>query len=81
VLVETGAGPVLLAGQAVQSLVDYEHLRRTGGLPERSDAPDPIAYHASARLLLDLAPQRVHFSHDDAVWEDGFHQGGSFTAR
>ena len=69
VLIETGDGALLLAGQAVQSLADYKHLQETGDLPAGSDAPDEDAYRASARRLLTYAPRRVLFSHDDGVWD------------
>jgi len=69
-VLETDAGRVLLAGQAVQSRADYACLHDTGELPAASAGPDDeAAYRASAQRLLSYAARRVYFSHDEAVWE------------
>jgi N-acyl homoserine lactone hydrolase len=68
-VVETGGGAVALAGQAIYSRAEYEHLRTTGAVPEDDPPPDPAQYLASAARLIELRPRRVHFSHDRAVWE------------
>ena len=71
VLVETAEGVVILAGQAVQSLAEWEHLQKAGALPAGGAPADAQAYQASARRLLSLEPRRVYLSHDEAVWERG----------
>jgi hypothetical protein len=67
-VIETPDGTVVLAGQAVQSLAEWE-----GATDEASsgepDAPDRDAYVRSALHLRALAPMRVHFAHDPAIWE------------
>jgi glyoxylase-like metal-dependent hydrolase (beta-lactamase superfamily II) len=60
-------GTVVLAGQAVQSRLEWE------GATERSasgasGARDP-RYASSIERLRALDPVRVHFAHDAAVWE------------
>jgi hypothetical protein len=35
----------------------------------RPDAPEGETYDASVARLRSLDPVRVHFAHDDAVWE------------
>ncbi len=60
-LVDTDQGGVLLTGQAVYSLADYE-----GREPlEGTDA----AYAASVSRLRSLRPRRVYVSHDERVGE------------
>ena len=68
-LVDTDAGTVVLAGQAVYSRAEYEHILATGEVPPDDPQPDPDSYAASARRLIGLRPRRVHFSHDAATWE------------
>jgi len=68
-LVETGDGPAILAGQAIYSLREYEHVLRTGTLLPGDEPPDPTSYLASAHRLIDARPRRVYFSHDRAVWD------------
>jgi N-acyl homoserine lactone hydrolase len=68
-LVDTGAGPVVLAGQAIYSKDEYDHIRTTGEAPPDDPAPEPDWYLTSARQLIDLQPRRVHFSHDFNVWD------------
>jgi N-acyl homoserine lactone hydrolase len=68
-VIETGDGPVALAGQAIYSRTEYDHIRSTGAAPDDDPPPDPAQYLASATRLIDVGPRRVHFSHDRAVWE------------
>jgi glyoxylase-like metal-dependent hydrolase (beta-lactamase superfamily II) len=68
-LVDTADGPVVLAGQAIYSKAEYDHIRLTGEVPPDDPAPDPDWYLTSARQLIDLQPRRVHFSHDSNVWD------------
>jgi N-acyl homoserine lactone hydrolase len=66
--IETDAGPVVLAGQAVYSADEFEQIRLTGRLHGDDPPPDPDAYLASALRLIALKPRIVFFSHDAAVW-------------
>lgn len=67
-VIETGVGPIVLAGQAVYSRAEYDHIRLHGGIPDNDPPPDPTTYLASAMRIIDLAPLRVHFSHDRETW-------------
>jgi glyoxylase-like metal-dependent hydrolase (beta-lactamase superfamily II) len=70
-VVETSAGSVVLAGQAVQSRAEWEGAT---GRPDSGEPDDPDrrqVYVASVRRLRALEPVRVHFAHDPAVWERG----------
>ncbi len=69
VVVETGEGPVIIAGQAVYSASEYEYLHRTGRLLVDNVPVGRGPHLASARLLVALRPRRVLFSHDAAFWE------------
>ena len=66
---ETDEGLVVLAGQAIYSRREYEHLSANRELLQDDPPPDPEAYLASALQLIDLRPRRVYFSHDNLVWE------------
>jgi N-acyl homoserine lactone hydrolase len=72
-LVVQGAhGRVVIAGQAVQSLAEWEGNtdEMVTGIPRPGDdRHDP--YVASVARLQALDPVRVHFVHDPAVWERG----------
>ncbi|MBA3303824.1 MAG: N-acyl homoserine lactonase family protein [Actinomycetota bacterium] len=68
-LVDTADGPVVLAGQAIYSKAEYDHIRTTGDVPPDDQAPEPDWYLASARRLIGRRPRRVHFSHDSHVWD------------
>ena len=68
ILIETPEGPVLIAGQAVYSKAEYQHIRTHGTLLQDDPPPDPEAYLASALRLIEIAPVRVYFSHDRLVW-------------
>ena len=67
-VIDTRSGAVALAGQAIYSKAEYEHIRTTGAAPEDDPPPDPARYLASAARLIELEPRRVCFSHDRAVW-------------
>ena len=69
VVFDTADGGVVLAGQAIYSRAEYEHLQATDTVSEDDPPPDPEQYLASAARLMQLQPRRVHFSHDTAVWE------------
>lgn len=69
VLVETVEGPVVLAGQAIYSRAEYDHISSTGEVPPEDPPPDPKTYLQSAQRLIDLRARRVFFSHDDNVFE------------
>jgi N-acyl homoserine lactone hydrolase len=69
VVLETRDGQVVLAGQAVYCRAEYVEIRATGRAPVEDPAPDPEAYLASAKRLIDLEARRVLFSHDREVWE------------
>ena len=60
-------GPVVLAGQAVQSRAEWEGSSEPAA-SGASSARDPRYPHSVERLR-SLAPARVHFAHDPAVWE------------
>jgi len=62
VLIDTDAGPVILAGQAIYNAAEYHHLEATGTLfPDTGDRTQALA---SAHRLLALEPRVVYFSHD-----------------
>jgi N-acyl homoserine lactone hydrolase len=69
-VLDTRSGTVALAGQAIYSKAEYEHIRTTGTTHEEDPPPDPVQYLASATRLLALRPLRVYFSHDRAVWNE-----------
>jgi N-acyl homoserine lactone hydrolase len=60
-------GPVVLAGQAVQSLAEWEGATEPAA-SGAGEAPDP-RYPGSVERLRALDPVRVHFAHDAAIWE------------
>ena len=67
-VVDTPDGPVVLAGQALQSRAEWEGA--TGSASSgASAAPDGEAYARSVERLRALDPVRVHFAHDPTVWE------------
>ena len=68
VVLDTQDGIVALAGQAIYSKGEYEHVQTTGATTDEDPPPDPAQYLASAMRLIELRPRRVHFSHDRAVW-------------
>ena len=65
-ILETDEGTIVLAGQALQSLAEWDG--GTGG--SVSGAPGHAAgYAESVERLKALDPVRVHFAHDASVWE------------
>lgn len=68
--VDTEGGPAVLAGQAVYSADEFEHIRTTDRLHGDDPPPDPDAYLASVQRLIALRPHTVYFSHDAAVWRE-----------
>ena len=67
-VVETPDGPVVLAGQALQSRAEWKGASDTASSGE-SAAPYREAYVRSVERLRELDPVRVHFAHDPNVWE------------
>jgi N-acyl homoserine lactone hydrolase len=66
-VINAPGGSVVLAGQAVQSLAEWDGAQwETSG---RSSASDPDAYGRSVDLLRSFDPARVHFAHDPSIWE------------
>jgi N-acyl homoserine lactone hydrolase len=66
-VVETGEGRVVLAGQAVWTRDEWEGATDD----ERSGAPsawDHEVYARSVERLRALEPTRVHFAHDRSIW-------------
>jgi N-acyl homoserine lactone hydrolase len=68
--VSTSAGTVLVAGQAVLTLAEWEGATdpQLSGVPRAGD-DSRDAYLASVARLRGLDAVRVHFVHDPAVWE------------
>jgi N-acyl homoserine lactone hydrolase len=69
-VVETSQGAVLIAGQAIQTVAEWEGSTDelySGEPPEGDDRRDD--YRASAKRLHDLGAIRVHFVHDPTIWE------------
>jgi glyoxylase-like metal-dependent hydrolase (beta-lactamase superfamily II) len=70
-LVIDGAdGPVVLAGQALQSMREWEGATEPSA-SGRPNAPFPADYERSVARLRALQPVRVHFAHDPTVWTRG----------
>jgi N-acyl homoserine lactone hydrolase len=67
-VIDTSEGIVALAGQAIYSKAEFEHIRTTGAAPEEDPSLDPVTYLASAKRLIELESRRVYFSHDRSVW-------------
>ena len=67
-VVETSDGPVVLAGQALQSRAEWDGATDTMS-SGASAAPDRDSYVRSVERLRALDPVRVHFAHDPTVWE------------
>jgi N-acyl homoserine lactone hydrolase len=66
--VETDAGVVVLAGQAVPSATDFASAIYARQLEQEGDEPVP-AYPAWLPRVVELEPRRVMFGHDLAIWE------------
>ena len=69
-VIETADGPVVLAGQALQSMAEWEGASDKASSGEAA-SPDREAYVRSVERLRALDPVRVHFAHDPIVWERG----------
>jgi hypothetical protein len=68
-VVSAEQGHVILAGQAIYSRDECEHIERNGKLPPNDPAIDDAeAYLESALRLIRVRPVAMHFSHDSAVW-------------
>ena len=67
-VVENSMGPVVLAGQALQSRAEWDGATAPSA-SGRSSAPDPDAYDRSVERLRTLDPVRLRFAHDPAIWE------------
>jgi glyoxylase-like metal-dependent hydrolase (beta-lactamase superfamily II) len=65
-VVETEAGPVVLAGQACYSVGEWDG--DPDALDGRGGAHDQAAYDRSIEKLRAIGPVRVHFGHDRQVW-------------
>jgi N-acyl homoserine lactone hydrolase len=68
VVVDTPAGALLLAGQAVYSHGEWAGL--AGARDGESHAQDGAAYRASVARLRTVRPKRVLFGHDRRGWPD-----------
>lgn len=68
VLLESEEGRAIIAGQAAYTAQEYARSEE-GHVPGLEGAWDGEQYLESIRQLRDLAPHRVYFSHDRAVWE------------
>jgi glyoxylase-like metal-dependent hydrolase (beta-lactamase superfamily II) len=66
--VETDAGTVVLAGQAVPSATDFAAALYALRLEGEESEPVP-PYPAWLPRIVELEPRRVFFGHDLAVWE------------
>ncbi|MGP8009340.1 MAG: N-acyl homoserine lactonase family protein [Acidimicrobiales bacterium] len=67
-VIDTSEGIVVLAGQAIYSKAEFEHIRTNGAASESDEPLDSDRYLASARRLIEMGPRRVYFSHDRSVW-------------
>ena len=71
-VVQTPGGAIVVAGQAVLTLAEWEGATDAAVSGEPRDDDDRRdAYASSVRRLRALDPVRVHFVHDPAVWERG----------
>ena len=68
-VVDTPEGPIVLAGQAVQSRLEWEGATEPSA--SGASAAKHSAYSDSVERLRSLEPARVHFAHDPEVWERG----------
>ena len=67
-VIDDPGGPIVLAGQAVRSREEWAGSTATQD-SGRPDAAEGETYDASVARLRSLDPVRVHFAHDDAIWE------------
>ena len=63
VVIDTFAGPVVIAGQVPYDAGELEHVAGTGELPEPNGGDDTGAYLASVQAILAIGPVQVLFSH------------------
>ena len=68
-VVDTPEGTIVLAGQAVQSRLEWEGATEPSA--SGASAAKHPAYPDSVERLRSLEPVRVHFAHDPEVWERG----------
>jgi glyoxylase-like metal-dependent hydrolase (beta-lactamase superfamily II) len=68
-VVDTPEGTIVLAGQAVQSRLEWEGATEPSA--SGASAAKHPAYPDSVERLRSLEPARVHFAHDPEVWERG----------
>ena len=66
-MLDTPEGTVVLAGQALQSALEWEGATEPSA-SGASGAADP-GYASSVERMRALEPVRVHFAHDPSVWE------------
>jgi len=66
-VVVTSEGTIVLAGQAVQSKLEWEGATEPSA--SGASAAKHPAYPDSVQRLRSLEPARVHFAHDPEVWE------------
>ncbi|HKN81767.1 MAG TPA: MBL fold metallo-hydrolase, partial [Actinomycetota bacterium] len=66
-VVVTSEGTIVLAGQAVQSKLEWEGATEPSA--SGASAAKHPAYSDSVQRLRSLEPARVHFAHDPEVWE------------
>ena len=66
-VLEASDGIVVLAGQALQSRAEWEGATEPSA--SGASAARDRAYAGSVERLRSLAPVRVHFAHDPAIWE------------
>lgn len=69
-VVDAEGGPVLLVGQAVYTLEEWEG-ETNPMLSGHSSAWDEKQYELSVRHLRDLRPAQVMFAHDQRTWKRG----------
>jgi N-acyl homoserine lactone hydrolase len=67
-VIDAADGPIVLAGQALQSRAEWEGSTATTDAG-RPAGPQGDVYDASVARLRALDPVRVHFAHDALVWE------------
>jgi N-acyl homoserine lactone hydrolase len=69
-LIDTGSGPILIAGQATNDASEYARAQLAWQVRTRApDEPAPEVAGWVARVQEEFGPTRVYFAHDLAVWE------------
>jgi glyoxylase-like metal-dependent hydrolase (beta-lactamase superfamily II) len=69
-VITTRDGPVILAGQAIQSMAEWEG-KTHASVSGATTAPSAEEYADSAQRLRALDPVRIYFAHDDEIWQRG----------